>query len=104
MNTPWTPDEYTRAYLFAARAHQGKTWPGNLELSYMVHVDLVCMEVTAALLVEPEHDGDLAVKCALLHDVIEDTQVGNEEIKSSFGIKVADGGQALSKNTGLDKS
>ena len=34
---------------------------------------------------EPEWDGNLALQCALLHDVIEDTAVGYEDVKAGFG-------------------
>jgi hypothetical protein len=54
-------------------------WPGDEKLSYMVHVTLASMEVIAASQAEPEHDGDLAVKCALLYDVIEDANISNEK-------------------------
>ncbi len=103
MHTQWTQDEYTRAYLFAARVHKKQTWPGDTDLNYMVHVNLVSIEVIAALQAEPEHDGDLAVKCALLHDVIEDSKVSYDEIKAEFGLGVADGVLALSKNSNLNK-
>ncbi len=104
MQTSWNQDEYTRAYLFAARAHKGQAWPGDPALNYMVHVNLVCMEVIAALQVEPGHDEDLAIKCALLHDVIEDTQVSRDEIRAEFGLAVANGVKSLSKNPDLSKT
>ncbi len=88
FNKQWTPDEYTRTYLFAARVHKKQTWPGDPDLNYMVHVNLVSIEVIATLQVEPEHDGDLAIKCALLHDVIEDSQVNYNEIKAEFDRKL----------------
>jgi (p)ppGpp synthase/HD superfamily hydrolase len=50
-----------------------------------MHVSFVSMEVMAALLHEPEQDGNLAVQCALLHDVIEDTGVSYEDVKDVFG-------------------
>lgn len=103
MHKPWSQDEYTQAYLFAARAHKCKQWPGDLDLNYMVHVDLVCMEIIMTLQSESGHDGDLAVKCALLHDVIEDTKISYEKIQTDFGLRVADGVKALSKNPDLDK-
>lgn len=40
-----------------------------------MHVRFVSMEVVAGLAQEPERDGDLAVQCALLDDVIEDLKV-----------------------------
>lgn len=61
------------------------------------------MEVIVALAYEDELDGDLAVQCALLHDVIEDTPIGYETIKAEFGASVADGVLALSKNETMPK-
>jgi len=77
--------------------------PGS-PLPYMIHVSLVSMEVMAALAMEPGHDGDLAVQCALLHDVIEDTEVDYASVKQVFGPAVAQGVLALSKTPGLEKS
>jgi (p)ppGpp synthase/HD superfamily hydrolase len=62
------------------------------------------MEILAALSAEPGHDGDLAIQCALLHDTIEDTDTSYEQLESIFGVRVADGVNALSKNPALAKS
>jgi (p)ppGpp synthase/HD superfamily hydrolase len=101
MHSDWTPDEYIRAYLFAANAHLDQKVKDS-ELPYMVHVSLVSMEIIAALRVEPVHDGDLAVKCALLHDVIEDAKIKTDRLTQEFGKRVADGVSALTKNKKLD--
>jgi (p)ppGpp synthase/HD superfamily hydrolase len=61
------------------------------------------MEVIAALCEEGGRDGDLAVQCALLHDVIEDTPVPFQAVAEAFGGAVADGVLALSKNASLPK-
>ena len=99
----WRQDEYIRAHRFAAEAHNDQKFPGT-DLPYLVHINLVAMEVIAALQAEPEHDGDLAIKCALLHDVLEDTKVSYEEMRAEFGLEVADGVRALGKNPALEKS
>ncbi|WP_428266658.1 HD domain-containing protein [Haliangium sp.] len=105
MDTPpWSPDRYLTAYRFAAEAHRGQTVPGTDGLPYLMHLSLVCMEVMSALAVEPGDDPDLAIQCALLHDVIEDTDVTHEQVLASFGRAVADGVQALSKDPGLPKA
>lgn len=88
MNSNWSQETYTKAYRFAAKAHHGQLFPGT-ELPYIMHLSFVSMEVLAALAHEPERDGDLAVQCALLHDVIEDTAVGYEDVKAGFGTAVA---------------
>ncbi len=102
MQPHWSQDEYIRAYRFAAIAHQGQSVPGT-DLPYIVHPALVCMEVIAALVAEQGHDENLAVQCALLHDVIEDTSVTYEQVQQEFGGAVADGVLALSKNPTLPK-
>ena len=48
--------------------------------------------------VAPDLDGDLAVQCALLHDVIEDAGISCEKLAAEFGPAVSDGVLALSKN------
>lgn len=98
----WSQEAYTKAYRFAAEAHNGQLFPGT-DLPYIMHVSFVCMEVMAALAHEPERDGSLAIQCTLLHDVIEDTAVGFEEVKAEFGTAVATGVLALTKDSTLPK-
>ncbi len=103
MKVSWNRELYIEASRFAAQAHRGQLIPGS-DLPYLLHLNLVSMEIIAALIAEPGHDGDLAVQCALLHDTIEDTSTNYEQIKSRFGVRVADGVAALSKNPALEKS
>ena len=98
----WTQDGYLEALRFAAEAHAGQTFPGT-RLPYLLHVTLVAMEVIAALRTEPEHDQELAVRCALLHDVVEDTERTVDQVRALFGSAVASGVWALSKNKALPK-
>ena len=100
MRRHWSQDKYIEAYWFAADAHRNQTVPGT-DLPYIIHPTLVSMEVIAALDTESERDEDLAVQCALLHDVIEDGEVSYEQIKSDFGEAVAEGVLALSKDESL---
>jgi (p)ppGpp synthase/HD superfamily hydrolase len=99
---PWTQDEYLAALWFAAEAHQGQLVPGTKH-PYLMHVTFVGMEVIAALRAEPDHDQPLAVTCALLHDVVEDTRITLDELRAAFGDAAADGVAALSKNPRLPK-
>jgi len=102
MALTWLPDEYIRAYRFAAYAHQGESLTGT-DLPYIVHVSLVAMEVLAAIQVEPGFDGDLAVQCAILHDVLEDTRVTPAQLSCEFGERIARGVAALTKDRSLEK-
>ncbi len=101
--TFWHQEAYAKAYNFAARAHQRQLLPGS-DLPYIVHVTLVAMEIMAALQFERQRDGDLALQCALLHDVIEDTTTTHEQVAENFGQQVAEGVMALSKNKSREKT
>lgn len=64
---------------------------------------MVFMELIAALEVENPAHGDLAMQCALLHDVLEDTETSYQEVEQQFGKAVADGVSALSKDKSLPR-
>lgn len=96
----WNPDGVIKAWRFAAEAHQGQKLPGT-ELPYLAHLGQVVMEVMGAVAVEPLDNPDLPILCAILHDVIEDTSVTYPAVKAEFGVGVADGVMALTKNGAL---
>jgi (p)ppGpp synthase/HD superfamily hydrolase len=98
----WSQESYIKAYKFAANAHRGQTVPGT-DLPYIMHVSFVSMEIIAALHAGQGRDGNLAVRCALLHDVIEDTEVTYQQVLDEFGSSVANGVLALSKDEALVK-
>lgn len=98
----WSQESYLKALHFAAHAHRNQLVTGT-DLPYLTHVTLVAMEVIAALQSQPTDHGDLAVQCALLHDVIEDTPVTYATVDAEFGRAVADGVLALSKDATLPK-
>jgi len=100
MSVPFSRDLYMRAWQFAAARHKEQKVPGS-ELPYVTHVGAVAMEVLATIALEHFPDPDLAVACALLHDTVEDTPTTTEEIADAFGIAVADGVRALSKDKAI---
>ena len=101
----WNPDLCALAWRFAAEAHNGQTVPGT-ELPYILHVGAVAMEVVSAFVLEEGvEQPDLALQCALLHDVLEDTPVTVEALSRRFGEVVAESVLALTKNPEIqDKS
>ncbi|NOK57883.1 MAG: bifunctional (p)ppGpp synthetase/guanosine-3*,5*-bis(diphosphate) 3*-pyrophosphohydrolase [Chloroflexi bacterium AL-W] len=104
MNT-WSPDVYAKAWYFATIAHEGQTYGGRTEgerINYLNHIGSVAMEVIHAIQQTPTTlQADLAIQCALLHDVIEDTAFGYDDIVQQFGTAVADGVLALTKDKRL---
>ena len=99
----WDADAYKRALDFAARAHSKQTVPGS-GLPYVVHLTKVAAEVMRACAVEAGFDGTLAVTCALLHDSIEDAGVTKEQLAQTFGPRVAEGVDALTKRDAVPKA
>ena len=95
------PERYVAALRFAAERHHAQRIPDS-DLPYLVHVVSVAAETIAAL--RPDSDADLAVCCALLHDTVEDTPTTVAEIADRFGLAVADGVLALSKDKALPKA
>ena len=69
MQGKWTQDGYIKAYKFAAQTHRGQVVPGT-DLPYVMHLSFVSMEIIAALNTEQGCNENLAVQCALLHDVV----------------------------------
>lgn len=75
---------------FAARAHAGQYRKGT-RIPYIVHPLAV-----ARILIEHQAPDDVIV-AAVLHDVVEDTQVTLPEIRAAFGSDVAGLVQAMSE-------
>lgn len=73
---------FEQAAVFAAVAHRGTTRKGN-RIPYLVHP----MEA-AAIVSEMTDDQDL-IAAAVLHDVVEDTEVTLPELQEYFGERIA---------------
>ena len=82
-------DVYQQAIDFAARAHGSQRVPGK-SYSYIVHLSNVAMEVLLAHQAVPLERPVYALQCALLHDVLEDTDATHEELARHFGREAAD--------------
>ena len=101
-NPPCRREAMERAWEFAVRAHDDQRMPDG-RTSYLAHVGAVVMEVMGAVLEGDVAEPELALVCAILHDVVEDTGVVVEEIGAAFGTPVARGVAALTKNPALPK-
>ncbi len=99
----WNQDGYLKAWNFASKAHLRQVLHTS-DLPYINHIGLVTMEALAAITLDQQlliQQPDLFVQCALLHDTIEDTSVDYQQLKEHFGVAVADGVLALTKNEEL---
>lgn len=97
----FTQDRYLEILEYASFAHGEQKTPKNLP--YITHVTSVAMEVINACeksKLEIEKS-DFAITCALLHDVIEDTNITYDELYVKFGYEIADGIEALTKDKTL---
>jgi (p)ppGpp synthase/HD superfamily hydrolase len=77
----WDQEKYQKAAAFAGYAHKNQLVPGK-EYNYVVHISNVAAEIARLITVEKTGDEDLAIQCALLHDVVEDTDTKIEDIKN----------------------
>lgn len=93
---------YAKAWRFAALSHGEQKVPGS-SIPYLFHVGLVTMELVGALEEDLSLDGDLAISCSLLHDVLEDTSVSYGQLELEFGSRIALGVLALSKDSTVPK-
>ena len=94
-------DQIHKALRLAAWAHHGQiTKFGD---PYISHPVAAGFELVAAQSAGEVFDIDLAVVCAILHDVVEKSDVTVKMIKKDFGKRVASGVAAMTKNPGLPK-
>ncbi len=92
-------DLYHKALRLAAWAHYGQvTKFGD---PYVTHPTAAAFEVLGAQAAGEVFDVDLATVVALLHDVVEKSDVTIRSIKKDFGKKVAEGVAAMTKNEDL---
>jgi (p)ppGpp synthase/HD superfamily hydrolase len=89
-----------QALQFAVMAHGSQVRKGNEHIPYVFHCVDVANEVIyySGLKVS---ELELASVIAILHDTIEDTIVTFEDIKQQFGLEIATGVQALSKDESI---
>ncbi len=98
----WSHESWEKAFGFAARAHGNQMTPDGYP--YIYHIGLVAFELLSGLDDNAGIDADFALQCALLHDVMEDTDVTYDDLEKEFGRRVADGVLALTKNKQLEKN
>ncbi|WP_428026808.1 HD domain-containing protein [Arcobacter sp.] len=98
----FSQEKYLKALNYAARVHGEQKTPQGLP--YLTHLTSVAMEMIHACEegnVKLE-DADFAITVALLHDVLEDTDVTISELIEEFGEEVASGVEALSKDPNIE--
>jgi guanosine-3',5'-bis(diphosphate) 3'-pyrophosphohydrolase len=72
-----------KAVAFAARSHEG-TYRKGTKIPYIVH------PLETAVIVSVMAEDEELICAALLHDVVEDAGVTEEELKEEFGLRVAE--------------
>ncbi len=99
---PFSQQAWKRAMDIAAQAHEEQKTPGGRP--YLAHLSSVSMEVMAAI--NPDgwgyQEANLALECALLHDVLEDTGLRSDDLRAQgISQEVVLGVQALTKDSDL---
>lgn len=105
MKQPWSIDEVQNIWQLASKLHDGQKYGGpndGEKIEYINHIGSVAFEVLNAIQYTEDMNADLAIKCAILHDTIEDTPFTYTKVKELFGQQVAEGVLALSKNDKIE--
>ncbi|PIF31539.1 HD domain-containing protein [Flavobacterium sp. 9] len=103
----WSIDEIQKIWQLASKLHNGQKYGGfsdGEQVEYLNHIGSVVFEVLNAIQHTENINSDLAIKCAILHDTIEDTAITYEKVKALFGHEVASGVLALTKNDKIEGS
>ena len=83
-----------KAFLMSAEAHKDmRRKSGEPYIYHPIAVAQICVEEIGL--------GSTSIMCALLHDVVEDTEIGLDEIKADFGVNVAKIIDGLTKISGV---
>lgn len=104
MHQDWSIDDIQEIWKMASELHDGQKYGGQKEgqqVEYLNHIGSVTFEILFAVGKGLIADADLAIKCAILHDTIEDTPLLYDEVRERFGQAVADGVLALTKDESL---
>lgn len=105
MNKQWSIDELQDTWQLASKLHDGQKYGGQekgQKVEYINHIGSVTFEMLKAVEIDTSLNSDLSIKCAILHDTIEDTQLTIEEVENRFGKTVANGVMALTKKENDD--
>jgi len=101
----WSIDELQNLWHLVSKLHDGQKYGGQHQgeqIEYLSHIGSVAFEIINAAHESTGIDAEFAIKCALLHDTLEDTNISFEKIESHFGKSVAEGVLALTKNKQID--
>jgi (p)ppGpp synthase/HD superfamily hydrolase len=105
QNIEWSIDEIQKIWQLASKLHDGQKYGGHNDgekVEYINHIGSVVFEIFNAIQSTENINSDLAIKCAILHDTIEDTTLTYESVNNLFGHEVACGVLALTKNDKIE--
>ena len=106
MNDNFTIDDLQNIWQKVSILHNGQTYGGqnkDQKIEYINHIGSVVFEIMNASKNTSDFNFDFAIKCAFLHDTLEDTNFSIEDLEKEYGKQVKEGVLALTKNTNLEK-
>lgn len=106
MNNTFTIDDLQNTWQKVSILHNGQTYGGqnkDQKIEYINHIGSVVFEIINASKNSSDFNFDLAIKCAFLHDTIENTSFSIENLEKEYDQEVKEGVIALTKNTELEK-
>ncbi|OWP86775.1 guanosine-3',5'-bis(diphosphate) 3'-pyrophosphohydrolase [Flavobacterium covae] len=107
MDKEFTIDNLQELWQKVSLLHKGQTYGGQYKgekIEYINHIGSVVFEIINASKSTSDFNLGLAIKCALLHDTLEDTNYTKVSLEKEYGKQVLDGVLALTKNPTLDRN
>lgn len=97
----FSQDVYNKAFTYATKAYNNQKKVEEFE--YLEHITAVVNEVIYACEKSKldEEKANLAVSCALLHNIIDDTNITYDDLYVDFSDAIANSVEALSKDKTL---
>lgn len=100
MKSLWNKEIVYETVMYAMMVHKNLKMKGSDDIPFSGH--FVNVMLNALNFVEGEKvDRTFIIQLSLLHDSIEDAGIRYEEIKNKFGLRIADGVLALSRNENI---
>lgn len=104
MSKNWSIDKLQDIWQLASKLHDGQKYGGiekGEQVEYINHIGSVTFEILNVINFTDDFDINLAIHCAVLHDVIEDTSFDLSKAQELFGEEIAQGVLSLTKNENL---
>lgn len=96
----FSQDKYLKALDFALKAYENSSEKDS-KIAYLTSVTMEIIHATVESKFE-KRDADIAITCAMLHDLFDETNVSFDEVLDAFDEDISNGVEALSHDKSMN--